>query len=91
MSVKFKLSDVNKGAISGRPEFVEVEGGTVGACFKDLITKYPELERYIYDYPGEMTAALLILHNGLSISHEEMDRPVKDGDEIFSMVIIGGG
>jgi molybdopterin converting factor small subunit len=91
MSVKVKLSDACKSVMPDRLEFVEIEGGTVGDCFKDLITKYPQLEKFIYDYPGEMTAALMIVHNGLSISHDELDRPVKDGDEIFPLLIIGGG
>jgi molybdopterin converting factor small subunit len=91
MSVKLKLCDAYKPVMPGRPEFVEVEDGTVRDCFKDLITKYPELEKYIYDYPGEMCASLLIFHNGLSISQDELDKPVKDGDEVFPLMIIGGG
>ena len=91
MSVKLKLCDAYKPVLPGRPEFVEVNGETVNECFKDLITKYPDLEKYIYDRPGDMCETLLIFHNGLSISHDELDRPVKDGDEIFPLMIIGGG
>jgi len=91
MSVKLKLCDSYRPVISGRPDFVEVNGTTISECFKDLITKYPHIERYIYDSPGEMCKSLMIFHNGLSISQDALDRPVKDGDEIFPLMIIGGG
>ena len=91
MSIKLKLCDSYKPIIPGRPEFVDVEGTTVMGCLKDLIAKYPHMEKYIYDYPGEMNKAILFFHNGLSISQDELDRPVKDGDEVFPLMMLGGG
>ena len=91
MSVRVKLCDAYKPVMPGRPDFVEVNGATINECFRDLIRKYPQLEKYIYDYPGEMCEALMIFHNGLSLSHEELNRPVKEEDEIFPLMMIGGG
>ncbi len=91
MSVKIKLCDSYKSVIAGRPDFVEVEGTTIDDCLKDLIAKHPHIEKYIYDYPGEMCKAILFFHNGLSISQDELNRSVKDGDEIFPLMMIGGG
>ena len=91
MSVKIKLCDSYKPVIPGRPDFVEVEGTTINDCLKDLIVKHPHIEKYIYDYPGQMCKAILFFHNGLSISQDELDRPVKDGDEVFPLMMLGGG
>ena len=91
MRVKLKLCDAYKPAMPGRPEFVEVIGTTVGGCIKDFMTKYPQMESYLCEHPGEICPIIQIFHNGLSISLNELDTPVKDGDEIFPLLMIGGG
>jgi hypothetical protein len=91
MSIKLILCDAYKPAMPGRPDFVEVTGRTVGDCITDFIKRYPDMKKYIYDSPDEICPYIQFFHNGLSISRDELDRSVKDGDEIFPLMIIGGG
>jgi molybdopterin converting factor small subunit len=91
MSVKLKLCDAYKQAMPDRPEFVEVNGATVRNCIEDLVTRFPDMKKYIYDGPDEICAFIQFFHNGLFIPYDELDKPVKDGDEIFPLMIIGGG
>ncbi len=91
MRVKLKLCDAYKPAIDGRPEFVEVNGGTVGDCIKDFMTKYPQMESYLCEHPGEICPIVQIFHNGLSISLDKLNTPVKEGDEVFPLLMLGGG
>lgn len=89
MSVRMKLCDTHQLIINGVKE-VTVDGKTVKECLANLIEKYPSLEPYIYDRKDELSIALTLFVNGESIQHEETDKPVKDGDEVYPLVVIGG-
>jgi len=69
----------------------EVNGETVGECVKRLVGKFPEMEKVLLDESGNLQPYVAIYVNGASAYPEELAKPVKDGDEIHLLFIIGGG
>jgi len=67
----------------------EVSGNTVGECLKHLVEQFPRLK--LFDKNGELQSYLLISFNKEVICQKELDKPVKDGDELFIMLVDIGG
>ena len=67
----------------------EAEGSTVGECLKHLVEQFPKLE--LFDKDGELRAYFDMYVNGESAYPEELDKPVKDEDELDLIPMICGG
>ncbi len=72
-------------------QIVEVDGNSVGECFRNLITIYPELDEWLFEEKGKLSKYIDIFVNDESAYPEELRRPVKDGDEIYILMQIAGG
>ena len=69
----------------------EVSGSSVGECLDDLTRKFPEMKDLLFDKKGNLHDHLYIYVNKEDYYPEEMAKPVKNGDEIDIILIIGGG
>lgn len=67
----------------------EVSGDTVGKCLRHLVEQYPKLK--LFDHDGKLLAYIEIYINGESTYPQELDKPVKDGDELSILLMIDGG
>jgi molybdopterin converting factor small subunit len=66
---------------------------TVGDCLIELRNQYPQLGKMLFDQGNDIAGFLQIFINGENLS-EKTDRfasPVKDGDEIYPIMMIEGG
>lgn len=72
-------------------QVAEVSGKTVGECLVNLTERFPDIKRLLFDENGNLYDYLLIYVNKQSASSDELDKPVKDGDEIHIIVFIEGG
>ena len=72
-------------------ELVEVSGSTVGECLNHLVKQFPDIEEELLDEDGRVLGYVDIYVNGESSYPEELAKPVKDGDELFILQVIGGG
>jgi len=76
-------------------ETVDVNGKTVGECLKSLIERYPDMEKVLFDNDGRLfysgLSAVAIYVNGEDAYPEELNKKVKNGDEIRILYMIGGG
>jgi len=72
---------------------VEVKGGTVSECLKNLAERFPELIPFTKD--GKLLVYqdcyLGVFLNGEIVYPKEMDKPVKNGDELSVILMVGGG
>lgn len=70
---------------------VEVNGNTVGECLDDLIRQYPDTKRWLFDRNGVLLV-LIRINEDETIRHRKgLNKPVKNGDELYIFNILGGG
>ena len=89
MTIKISLHTTHRQYTEGK-EIIEVEGATVGECLKDLVKKYPPLDKEIFK-KGQLNSLIEIYIDGASAYPNEMARPVKDGDKIYLVYMLSGG
>ena len=89
MTIKISLHTTHRQYTEGK-EIIEVEGTTVGECLKDLVKKYPPLDKEIFK-KGQLNSLIEIYIDGASAYPNEMARPVKDGDKIDLVYMLSGG
>ena len=77
--------------ITKEHETVEVNGSTIGECFRDLITQYPELDEWLFEEKEKLSKYIDIFVNDESAYPEELAKSLKDGDEIYILMQIAGG
>lgn len=88
MSIKLRISPLLSRYIDNQ-RIVEVNGDTVDECLKHLEKQFSKLK--LFEKDGRLLSYLNIYINKELISRKELDKPVKDGDEIYIMLMIGGG
>ena len=72
-------------------EVVEVSGSTVGECLNHLVTRFSGMEEKLFAQNGKLHGYVGIYLNGEDCYPEDLAKPVKDGDELDILYIIGGG
>jgi len=72
-------------------EVVEVSGSTVGECLNQLVKQFPEIKKMLFAKNDKLYSFVSIYVNGEDSYPEELAKPVKDGDELQILHIIGGG
>jgi MoaD family protein len=90
MSIKVKLHPFLR-HLAGGQEVVEVTGQTTGECLEDLESRFPDIKKMIRDKRGQLRPYCNILVNSESVYPNELDTPVKDGDQIDIVVFVTGG
>lgn len=72
-------------------DVVEVNGSTVGQCLNQLVARFPELRKWLFEKNGKLNRLVEIYVNMESSYPEELAKPVRDGDELHIIIIISGG
>lgn len=90
MSIKIHIHPSLRHITDDR-EVVEVDGRSVGECFKNLITEYPGLDEWLFEEKEKLSKYIDIFVNDESAHPEDLIKPVKDGDEIYILMQIAGG
>jgi len=91
MSIKIRIHPYLFG-FTDDVESVQVKGGTVGECFEELVKQFPGLEKGLFDeQTGKILPVFDIWVNEESSYPEELEMPVKDGDELYITTVIADG
>ena len=90
MSIKININPFLT-HITNNQSVVEVSGNTIGQCIQQLVTRFPELKKWLFKKDGKLSSLVDIYVNGESSFPLEMSKPVKDGDELHIIIIISGG
>ncbi len=73
---------------------IQVNGSTVGDCLGYLIERFPDLETELYDEHGQVLCPGCLFRINDEVAYldtDTLDKPVKDGDKLSIIPIIGGG
>jgi len=70
---------------------VEVKGSTVGECLNHLFKQFPGMKKQLFSRGDNLFEYIIISVNGESAYPEQLTKPVKDGDELNILLLIGGG
>ena len=91
LGVQFKIPKLLQDKTNGTT-LVEVKGGNVLECIKDLIRRYPGLTGMILDEEGGVLLKWMVyINNKGTVPSNEASYPVKDGDTITLVPMIAGG
>ena len=90
MSITIKIPSILK-KYTGEQETIEVEGRNIPECLGGLEAKLPEMRRWLYDKEGKRRPQIWFFVNGEKLFPDELNRPLKDGDEVSILLAISGG
>ncbi len=90
MAVKIHLHTTHRQYTNGL-EVVEVEGETVGQCLNNLVKKFPEMEKALFEKKNKLRNVVEVYVDHNPAFPNELAKPVKDGDEIHLLVLLAGG
>jgi len=90
MAVRIHVHTTHRQFTNGQ-EVVEVEGKTVGECLKQLIARFPAMEKALFAKKDQLRNVVEIYVNHASAYPNELAKPVQDGDEIHLVVMLAGG
>ena len=90
MSIKIEIPSYLQ-SLTNNTEVVETNGSTVGACLNHLVEQFPRMDKMLFDKNGKLHSYVGIYVNGEDAYPEELVKPVKDGDDLYILYIIGGG
>ena len=90
MSIKINIPSYMQ-SFTNNMEAVEVNGSTVGKCLSHLVKQFPGMKKQLFSKNGDLFENIIISINGASAYPEQLAKPVKEGDELNILLIIGGG
>ena len=90
MSIKISIPSYMR-SFTNNMKVVEVNGSTVGVCLNHLVKQFPGMKKQLFSKNGNLFENIIISVNGESAYPEQLVKPVKDGDELNIMFVIGGG
>jgi len=90
MSIKISIPSYMK-SYTNNTGVVEINGSTVGECLNHLVKRFPRMKKQLFSKNGNLFENIIISINGESAYPEQLVKPVKDGDELKIIFVIGGG
>jgi len=90
MGIKVDVSLLSNQYTKGQ-QIIDVTGNTVGQCLDDLIKQYPSVKPGLFENNGKLHSYIDIYVNGESAYLETLAKPVKNGDKLHIIFLIGGG
>ncbi len=90
MSIKISIPSYMQ-SFTNNMKAVEVNGSTVGECLNHLVKQFPGMKKQLFSKHGNLFENIIISINEESAYPEQLAKPVKEGDELNILLIIGGG
>ncbi len=70
---------------------IEVEGSTVRECLEQVVAVYPAVRRWLFREDGELANFVDIFVNLENTFPNELSDPVREGDEIYIVMMHTAG
>ena len=86
MSIKIEIPFYMRKVTNGR-EIIELNGNTVGECIADFIRQFPDAK----DWFDPQNPIVWIVLNQTIVNFDQMDKKLKEGDNLSLVMVIGAG
>ncbi|TEU03233.1 MAG: hypothetical protein E3J24_04205 [Dehalococcoidia bacterium] len=90
MSVKVRIPLLLSKYANGQ-ELLGVAGYSPIGCAHNLVVQFPNIRRWLYDKQGELRPQVWFFANRERIPADELTNLLRDGDELFIFLALGGG
>ena len=90
MSIKMQIPSYLQ-TYTNDKEVIEVTGSNVGECLNNLVKQFPSIKKMLFDKETRLHSYLGVYLNGEDIYPDILTEPVKNGDKLNLLYIIGGG
>ena len=90
MSIKIHIHVTHRQHTNGQ-KTIEVEGTSVGEALNNFVDLYPGMKKELFDKKGKLLHYIEIYLNKKSAYPGELEKKVKDGDEIQIITFLAGG
>jgi len=60
-------------------------------CLQALQSRFPKIRQWLFDKQGSLRPQVQLFVNGQKIYADELNKPLKDEDELLILFAIGGG
>ncbi len=90
MSIKIHIHVTHRQHTDGK-KTIEVKGASVGEALNNFVTLYPGIKNELFDKKGGLLHYIEIYLNKESAYPGELEKKVKDGDEIQIITFLAGG
>jgi molybdopterin converting factor small subunit len=91
MSVKVRIFYPELQRLVGGADDIQFEGATVGECLADLVRRFPEGERLLFDTRGDLLKRVYVFVNREGMFKADLAKPVGENDELIVAVLATGG
>jgi sulfur carrier protein ThiS len=88
MTVKINLGPFLKHFAQNK-EIIFIDGRTIQECLKNLLIKYPSMEKQFFDEQGRLS--ILVVHNSEIIPSDKFNTELNDQDQLSVLLVIGAG
>ncbi|HVX86121.1 MAG TPA: MoaD/ThiS family protein [Phycisphaerae bacterium] len=91
MAVKVRIPTPLRTLTNG-VDIVELQGSTVGGLLNELSGKFEGMDKRLFKQPGELNRFVNVYVNDEDIRFlENLETPIKDGDDVSIVPAIAGG
>jgi len=91
MAVKVRIPTPLR-TMTGGLDVAEIAGANVGEVLNTLVGKYQGMDKRLFKQPGELNRFVNIYVNDEDIRFlDNLNTPIKDGDEVSIVPAIAGG
>ena len=91
MAVKVRIPTPLRTLTNG-VDIVELQGGTVGGLLNELSARFTGMDKRLFKQPGELNRFVNVYVNDEDIRFlENLETPIKDGDDVSIVPAIAGG
>jgi len=90
MSIKLEIPSYLQ-PFANDTEVAEINGSTIGECLNELVKQFADMKKMLFTRSGKLHGYVGIYLNGEDAYPNELAKPVKDGDKLLIMYIVGGG
>ena len=90
MSIKIHIHVTHRQHTNGQ-KTIKVEGTSVGEALNNFVGLYPGIKNELFDKKGKLLHYIEIYLNKKSAYPGELEKKVKDGDEIQVITFLAGG